>query len=177
MADDLALPLYPEVEARRYLSKKQKAEVILRQRGRCAGCGIKPRTWEFDHTKARWKGDVDQADLNGWQALGSRRECNCHRDKTAAEAGERAKMNRVRSDTERHASRMKAKASLAREAFKRQRREEAKLVSRSTFDQPPLPNIKARISKSPGSITSGGVSVLSKKHPNYKRPKWPTRKA
>lgn len=42
-------------------------------------------------------------------------------------------------------------------------------------DQPPLPNIKARISKSPGSITSGGVSVLSKKHPNYKRPKWPSR--
>lgn len=32
-------------------------------------------------------------------------------------------------------------------------------------DQPPLPNIKARISKSPGSITSGGF----KKHPTMKR--------
>ena len=86
MADDLALPLYPEVEARKHLSKKQKAQVVLRQNGRCAGCGIKPRAWEFDHTKARWKGDVDQSDLNGWQAFGSRRECHCHRDKTAAEA-------------------------------------------------------------------------------------------
>lgn len=170
MADDLTLPTYPEVEARRHLSKKQKAEVILRQQGRCAGCGIKPRAWEFDHNKALWKGETDQANLNTWVAYGSRKDCECHLRKTSAEAGERAKMKRVRSDTERHATRMKAKAALAREVFKRERREEAKLVSRNSFSQPRLlPTLENR--KKDGAANFGGgskpkdyVSPLSKKY-------------
>ena len=89
-------PVYPEVEERDYLNKREKAELVLSQGGRCAGCGIKPKAWEYDHRKARWKGDTDQSDLATWQAFGSRDECGCHAEKTAEEAGERAYMLRCR---------------------------------------------------------------------------------
>lgn len=167
-------PIFPEVEIRRHLSKRQKAEVVLRQNGRCAGCGIKPKAWEFDHSKALWKGDTDQKDLGTWVAYGSRKDCSCHADKTRIEAGERAKMKRVRSDTERHATRMKAKATLAREVFKRERRAESKLQSRNTFQKPLLPTSDSR---KPDGAACFGVSALSKRHPRYRKPKWQTRKA
>lgn len=146
MADDLLLPLYPEVEARRHLSKKQKAQVVLRQNGRCAGCGIKARKWEFDHEKALWKGDTDQSDLRGWQAFGSRQECDCHLNKTRAEAGERAKMKRVRTDEERHAARMRMKATMTPAAIRREKLKEKiaagnrKIQSRGFSKQEALPN-------------------------------------
>ena len=92
-------PVYPEVEKRDYLNKREKAELVLSQGGRCAGCGIKPKRWEFDHRKARWKGDTDQSDLKTWQAFGSRDECGCHTAKTAEEATERGKMRRLRGLT------------------------------------------------------------------------------
>ena len=92
-------PVYPEVEKRDYLNKREKAELVLSQGGRCAGCGIKPKAWEFDHRKARWKGDTDQSDLKTWQAFGSRDECSCHMEKTSDEAAERAKMRRCRGET------------------------------------------------------------------------------
>ena len=97
--------VYPEVETRSYLSKKEKAALVLSQGGRCAGCGIKPKRFEFDHRKARWKGDTDQSDLKTWQAFGSREECDCHMEKTADEAGERAKMRRCRGLTGQRARR------------------------------------------------------------------------
>jgi hypothetical protein len=96
----LRTPVYPEVEARRKLTKKERAQIVLRQDGKCAGCGIKPRHgWEFDHDKALWKGGTDQGDLDTWRALGSREDCTCHADKTAGEAGERAQMRRLRGET------------------------------------------------------------------------------
>ena len=166
MADDIALPLYPEVEPRKHLSKKQKAQVVLRQNGRCAGCGIKPRAWEFDHTKARWKGDVDQSDLNGWQAFGSRRECHCHRDKTAAEAAERAEMNRLRKATERHARQMRMKITMTPAAIRREKLREQiaagnKVIrSRNTFDRPSLLFKLAR-SESPSKWGRAGAPKKS----------------
>ncbi len=91
-------PEYPEVESRDYLNKREKAELVLSQGGRCAGCGIKPKAWEYDHDKALWKGDTNQSDLKTWQAFGSRTECGCHAKKTAEEANERAKMRRLRME-------------------------------------------------------------------------------
>ena len=164
-------PIYPEVEHRRHLSKKQKVEVILRQHGRCAGCGIKPKAWEFDHDKALWKGETDQANLDTWVAYGSRKDCDCHLRKTSAEAGERAKMKRVRSDTERHATRMKAKATLAREVFKRERRAESKIQSRG-FQKPLLPTSDSR---KPDGAASFAVSALSKHSRGYRKRSWPKR--
>ena len=110
MTDDtipkLRQPEYPEVEARKALTKKQRAQVILRQRGLCAGCGIKPRHgWELDHDKALWKGETKQADLDTWRAYGSRKDCDCHKLKTADEAGERAKMRRLRGEVGQRARR------------------------------------------------------------------------
>jgi hypothetical protein len=104
MADTLPFgkdrkPEYPEVEERSYLRPREKAALVLAQAGRCAGCGIKPMRWEYDHRKARWKGDTDQSDLKTWQAFGSRDECDCHAEKTAEEAGERAQMRRLRGET------------------------------------------------------------------------------
>lgn len=89
-------PEYPEVEARRHLSEKQKAELVLRQGGKCAGCGIKPRAFEYDHSDPLWRGNTDQSDLSTWQAFGSRRDCKCHAIKTGEEAKQRAKRNRLR---------------------------------------------------------------------------------
>lgn len=161
MADDLALPLYPEVEARKHLSKKQKALVVLRQNGRCAGCGIKPRAWEFDHDKALWKGETVQADLDTWVAYGSRRECNCHRDKTAVEAAERAEMNRLRKATERHARQMRMKITMTPAAIRREKLREQiaagnKVIrSRNTFDRP-SPLFKLVRSESPSKWGRAG---------------------
>lgn len=87
---------YPEPETRRKLTPAEKQEVRKRQDGKCAGCGIIPKAWEFDHIDARWKGQVSQAGLDNWQGFGSRNDCKCHRIKTGAEAKDRAKMNRLR---------------------------------------------------------------------------------
>lgn len=177
MPDTAALP-----EARKKPSKKLIGELLKSQRGLCATCptvlakinnGMVFICAPFDVDHAQALDHLGSNDAENLRCL-----CKpCHTEKTKRDVKASAKGRRVRKDVDRHQLRMENKARLSREVYKRQRREEAKLVSRSTFDQPPLPNIKARISKSPGSITSGGVSVLSKKHPNYKRPKWPTRKA
>jgi len=161
MADDLLLPLYPEVEARRHLSKKQKAQVVLRQNGRCAGCGIKPRGWEFDHDKALWKGETKQEDLSTWVAYASRKECDCHKHKTAAEAAERAEMHRLRKATERHATVMHIKGTQTLAAVRREKlkariaKGNRAIQGRNSFSDPPL--IKTRRSESPGRIMSAGI--------------------
>lgn len=90
---------YPRAENRRKLSPRERALIVLRQQGRCAGCGIKAKAWEFDHVSARWKGQVSQTDLNNWQAFASRKECDCHKNKTAEEAADRAKRDRLHGKT------------------------------------------------------------------------------
>lgn len=116
-------PEYPEVEARKALTKKQRAQVILRQNGLCAGCGIKPRDgWELDHDKALWKGETKQADLDTWRAYGSRKDCDCHKLKTADEAGERAKMRRLRGEVGQRARRERRGGSSIKSGAKLQSR-------------------------------------------------------
>lgn len=167
-------PLYPEVEARKHLSKKQKAQVVLRQNGRCAGCGIKARKWEFDHEKALWKGDTDQSDLRGWQAFGSRQECDCHLNKTRAEAGERAKMKRVRTDEERHAARMRMKATMTPAAIRREKLKEKiaagnrKIQSRGFSKQEARLPLNDRPSRNPNSWNKP-ASYVSKLSKEYRR--------
>ena len=159
MAD--TAPLYPEVEARRKLSKKQRAEVILRQRGLCAGCGIKPRHgWEMDHDKALWKGDTKQSDLDTWQAFGSRKDCRCHKEKTAAEAGERAKMYRVRTDAEKHASIMRMKGVETPAAIRRAKIAEKLAKGNRALKSRPL--IETRESRSPSASFGGGRKLAGR---------------
>jgi hypothetical protein len=125
MSDDipkLRTPVYPEVEVRRKLNEKERAELVRRQNGKCAGCGIKPKRWEYDHRKARWKGDTDQSDLATWQAFGSRDECSCHAEKTAAEAAERAQMRRLRGETGQLKRRKERGGSMIKSAAKIQSR-------------------------------------------------------
>jgi hypothetical protein len=93
--DDLTFPKipkpeYPEVENRGKLTEKQRAELILRQEGKCASCGCKPRRFEADHIEELWESGSNA--LHNWQAL-----CPpCHKVKTGEAAKRRAKMNRLR---------------------------------------------------------------------------------
>lgn len=88
-------PDWPIVHARKGLTRGQKARLCLSQDGKCAGCGIKPRRFEFDHRDPLWTG-ANPSSLADWQALGGREDCECHKAKTSAEATERARMNRIR---------------------------------------------------------------------------------
>jgi hypothetical protein len=116
-------PEYPEVEGRRKLNEKERAELVRRQDGKCAGCGIAPRHgWEADHGKALWKGDTDQSDLTTWQAFGSHKDCGCHAAKTAEEARERAQMRRLRGETGQAKRRKERGGSMIKSASKIQSR-------------------------------------------------------
>jgi hypothetical protein len=97
---------YPEVVKRGHLTPKQKAALREIQDERCAGCGLKPKRWEYDHKNPLWGGG-QQSDLSDWQALGARGECDCHQAKTSAEAAERARMKRLRGVTGQRARRQK----------------------------------------------------------------------
>lgn len=143
MADTNTLP---KPEKRKPLTRVQFATLILEQSGTCGcGCGKKLVADRIidEHVVA--------LDFLGSNSLSNRSlwDRDCSKAKTAKDLAAAAKGKRIRGET--------------CTGPKRQ------IQSRSTFDQPPLPNIKARISKSPGSITSGGVSVLSKKHPGYRK--------
>lgn len=78
--------------ARRYMSQKQRVELVLSQDGRCAICGEKlhPGNIEFDHIQAL-EHDGDNA-ADNWRAL-----CTspCHKDKTRADHQARAKRDRI----------------------------------------------------------------------------------
>lgn len=57
------------MEARRHLTQAQKAKVMLRQSGKCAGCGKRliAKMFEFDHIQdLQHDGDNE---LDNWQAL------------------------------------------------------------------------------------------------------------
>lgn len=91
-------PEYPETVKRGKLGEAQKEALKARQDHRCAGCGIKPKRWEWDHILEVWEGGRSDA-LDNWQGFGAREECACHKTKTAAAAKRRAKMNRLRGLT------------------------------------------------------------------------------
>ena len=98
MPDDLPFgkgrtPDYPDTDERGKLSAKQRAALVLKQEGRCALCGCKPRKFEADHILELWEGGTNAPD--NWQALCS----DCHKGKSGAAAKRRAKMNRLRLKT------------------------------------------------------------------------------
>lgn len=66
---------------------------------------------------------------------GAHQRCN-HAKAAAEDTSRAAKIKRVVKDEERHATRMKAKATLSREVYKRERRAEAKIQSRNTLSLP-----------------------------------------
>jgi hypothetical protein len=98
MPDDLPFgkgrtPDYPDTDERGKLSAKQRAALVLKQEGRCALCGCKPRAFEGDHIRELWEGGTNKPD--NWQML-----CPpCHKLKSGAAAKRRAKMNRLRMKT------------------------------------------------------------------------------
>lgn len=60
--------------------------------------------------------------------------CNVNKGH-ASDTPRAAKIKRVRKDEDRHATRMRAKANLSRDAYKRMKLDEAKLVSRNEFQK------------------------------------------
>lgn len=161
MADD-ALPI---PEARKKASKKRIGELLKRQRGLCASCPAVLAKINNGMVFICAPFDVDH--VHPLNLLGSQDDDNlqclcvpCHKAKTKTDIKRIAKGRRVRTDEERHASRMKAKATLTREVFKRERRAEAKIVSRNTFDRPSLPFKLAR-SESPSKWGRAGAPKRS----------------
>lgn len=80
--------------ARRYLTPRQKAEVIRRQNGNCkCGCdeslGDDPRDIQFDHIHELWEGGDN--DLDNFAALKRKH----HLVKTVRKTKERAKVQRL----------------------------------------------------------------------------------
>ena len=139
--DKKATPDYLEVQKREPLSKWEFATLFLKQEGKCAKCGSR-----LEKGKVRDE-HLHALSLGGGNELSNRALwcVDCTKPKNVSDRSADAKGKRIRGET--------------CTGPKRQ------IQSRSTFDQPPLPNIKARISKSPGSITSAGF----KKHPTMKR--------
>ena len=103
--DPLREPDYPETHERARPGKRAQAEIKARQDGLCALCGIKPKRWVWDHIIPLWKSGTN--DTDNIQGLGSEDECECHAEKTKAEAAERAAMNRARGKTGQLARRKK----------------------------------------------------------------------
>ncbi len=82
------------METRAHLTQKQKAEVMLRQDGKCAlpSCRKRliPGLFQFDHTQAL-EHDGDN-ELDNWRALCTK---PCHQDKTKQDNQGRAKRDRI----------------------------------------------------------------------------------
>ncbi len=78
---------------RRALTQKQKAEVLRRQKDRCADCGkaLVSGLYQFDHIQALEHGG-DNA-MDNWRALCTK---PCHADKTKRDHGDNAKVRAVR---------------------------------------------------------------------------------
>lgn len=129
-----ATPDYLEVQKREPLSKWEFATLFLKQEGKCAECLAR-----LEKGKVRDE-HLHALHLGGGNELSNRALwcIDCVRPKDAIDKAAIAKGKRLRKETCQGPKRA--------------------IQSRNTFDQPPLPNIKARISKSPGSITSAGFS-------------------
>ena len=77
---------------RRSFSQKKRAEIVLRQNGRCAMCGSKlqPGKFEIDHIAALiHSGTNDDDNLRAICAI------PCHRNKSRADVHARAKADRI----------------------------------------------------------------------------------
>lgn len=112
----LAPKEYPETCARGKPSLAQKAELRRRAGNVCASCGVKPKHgWEYDHILELWETGTNK--LDNFQALGSRKDCDCHAEKTAAAAKRRAKMRRLRGETGQRARRERNGPSMQSRGF------------------------------------------------------------
>lgn len=89
---------------RRYLTKKQKAELCLKQDGRCAVCGerLVPGNIQYDH--------IHQLGTGGGNEIGNYRALcadPCHKAKSASDSAVRGK---IRRSAGRKAARFKPRA-------------------------------------------------------------------
>lgn len=153
MADDLpfsktATPDYLEVQDRRPLSKWEFATLFLKQEGKCASCGER-----LEKGKVRDE-HLHALSLGGGNELTNRALwcLDCTKPKNASDRAADAKGKRIRGET--------------CAGPKRQ------IISRGFQKQALLSPKDDRVSKAPGSITTAGVSALSKKHPGYRKPSW-----
>lgn len=81
--------------ARGHLTQKQKAELILKQKGKCAKCPTKlvAGMFEFDHIQdLQFDGDNE---LDNWQILCTCPPYRCHKVKTRKASKAASKMERV----------------------------------------------------------------------------------
>lgn len=80
------------MQDRRYLSQKQRVELILAQDGRCKECGnkLQPGNIEFDHIQALVHGGDNEPD--NWRAICA---SPCHRNKSRKDVQARSKSDRI----------------------------------------------------------------------------------
>lgn len=76
---------------RRRMSKSRAARIFLTNQGRCGLCGrqIRGEAYDIEHPDPLWAGGTDDDDKLYPVHV------KCHAPKTAAEAGQRAKRNRI----------------------------------------------------------------------------------
>lgn len=80
------------------LTRAQRVRVFDANDGRCHICGLKIKVgeeWDAEHKTPRWKGGSD--DLSNL-APAHKGRSSCHAEKSAEEATERAKSDRVRAN-------------------------------------------------------------------------------
>jgi MOSC domain-containing protein YiiM len=100
---------------RRYLTKREKAEVCLRQNGKCGLCADRLRsgTIEYDHRIPLAAGGTN--DLENFEAL-----CTpCHRDKTKLDVRDIAKVRRLSGETGQQKRRSEKGSGLMNSKWKR----------------------------------------------------------
>ena len=80
-----------EIHPRKSFTKKQRLEIFTRAEGRCqCGCGKKLQPgFHIEHRNPLWRGGTnDIENLEAWIPA-------CHASKTAGEASDRGKVNRL----------------------------------------------------------------------------------
>lgn len=80
-----------EIHPRKSFTKKQRLEIFTRAEGRCqCGCGKKLQPgFHIEHRNPLWRGGTnDIENLEAWTPA-------CHASKTAGEASDRGKVNRL----------------------------------------------------------------------------------
>lgn len=171
MPDDIPKLLSREMplpEKRKKPTASQVRDIIKRQNSCCALCPVVLVLRDADGGFLRILQPFQIDHIQRLDALGAQTTDNlqalcvaCHKAKTKVDNFEAKKGARIRLEKGQQARR-KANGS--------------KLVSRNSFSQPRLlPTVENR--KKDGAANFGGVSPLSKRHPNYRKPKWQTRKA
>lgn len=176
MADDAL----PTPEPRKKASKKRIGELLKRQRGLCALCPTVLAKINQGMVFICAPFDVDHVlplDLLGGQD-DDNLQClcvPCHKAKTKTDIKHIAKGRRVRTDQERHATRMRMKATMTPAAVRREKLKEKiaagnrKIQSRGFSKQEARLPLNDRPSRNPNSWNKPAGGLGFRKHPTMKR--------